>query len=64
MISQFLPKQLNEKETENIIKKIISEKNLLSLKDMGTLMGDIKNNHSGAIDMSLAGKIAKSLLNH
>ena len=37
LISQFLPKQLNEKETEEIIKEIIKKQSFLSLKDIGVL---------------------------
>ena len=63
LISQFLPKQLNQAETEKLIKELISEKNLSSIKQMGLLMNHLKLNHSGNIDMALAGKIAKDLLN-
>ena len=60
IISEFLPKQKGEEETKTIIEKIINEKNYASIKDMGKLMGDLKTNYSGSIDMALAGKIAKS----
>tara|TARA_Y100000590_G_C14955677_1_gene726662 strand:- start:52 stop:513 length:462 start_codon:yes stop_codon:yes gene_type:complete len=60
IISEFLPKQKNQEETEILIDKIISEKNYESIKDMGKLMGDLKTNYSGSIDMALAGKIAKT----
>tara|TARA_B100000965_G_scaffold381538_1_gene379060 strand:+ start:475 stop:936 length:462 start_codon:yes stop_codon:yes gene_type:complete len=63
LISQFLPQQLNKDETEKLIKELISEKNLSSIKEMGLLMNQLKLNHSGKIDMALAGKIAKDLLN-
>ena len=59
IIKLFLPKQKNEKETENIINQLIQEKNLNSLKDMGKLMSFLKTDYSGQIDMGLAGKIAK-----
>lgn len=62
IISQFLPQQLNEKDTENIIDKIIVENTMTSLKDMGSLMNNLKHNYAGKIDMALAGKIAKSKL--
>jgi len=62
LINQFLPQQLNEKETEDLIKKIIKEKNLTSLKDIGLLMDELKSDHTGRVDMVIAGKIAKSLL--
>tara|TARA_Y100000590_G_scaffold410565_1_gene503746 strand:+ start:799 stop:1260 length:462 start_codon:yes stop_codon:yes gene_type:complete len=63
LINQFLPEQLNQDETEKLIKELISEKNLSSIKQMGLLMNHLKLNHSGNIDMALAGKIAKNLLN-
>jgi len=62
IISKFLPKQMSEIETENLIKQIIEKNNFDALKDMGELMSELKNNHSGSIDMALAGKIAKSKL--
>ena len=62
LINQFLPKQLNELEIENIINKIIKEKKLSSLKDMGILMNSIKVDHPGSVDMAMVGKIAKTLL--
>ena len=60
IISEFLPKQKDLKETEILIDKIINEKKYETIKDMGKLMGDLKANFSGSIDMALAGKIAKS----
>jgi len=62
IISQFLPKQLDENQTNEIIKKIIDDNGFSSLKDMGSLMSNLKEKHSGSIDMALAGKIAKSFL--
>ena len=62
VIEKFLPKQLGEGETQQIITKIIKENNLSSLKDMGKLMSIIKINYVGQIDMGVAGKIAKSSL--
>ena len=64
LISQFLPKQLNEKETEEIIKEIIKKQSFLSLKDMGALMNNLKSEYAGSVDMSMAGKIAKLILNN
>ena len=62
IIKSFLPLQKNEKETEEIIDTIIKTNNINSLKDMGKLMGFLKSDYSGQIDMGLAGKIAKSKL--
>ena len=63
-ISQFLPKQLNEKETEEIIKEIIKKQSFSSLKDMGALMNNLKSEYAGSVDMATAGKIAKLILNN
>ena len=62
IISLFLPKQMDEKETTELVIKIINENNLKSIKDMGALMNELKSNHSGSIDMALAGKLATSKL--
>ena len=62
VIELFLPKQLDENTTRDIIKKIVEDKKLNSLKDMGSLMNILKKNYVGQIDMGLAGKIAKLVL--
>jgi len=62
VIEKFLPKQMDEDETNLIIQDIISENNFTSLKDMGALIKIIKEKYTGKIDMGLVGKIAKSSL--
>ena len=61
-LEAFLPKYLNDKDTENLVKKYITEKSL-EKKDFGKLMGILKSNHSDEIDLSLASKIVNTLLN-
>ena len=63
LISQFLPKQLNEKETEEIIIEMIKKQNFSSLKDMRSLINNLKSKYAGSVDMAMAGKIAKLILN-
>ena len=63
IISNFLPKQLSQEEVKDLIKSIIDEKKLSSIKDMGAIMKFLKSKYSGSVDMGLAGKIAKDLLN-
>ena len=64
LISQFLAKQLNEMATEEIIKEMIKKQTFSSLKDMGALMNNLKSEYAGSVDMAMAGKIAKLLLNN
>ena len=62
IINLYLPQQKSEKETENIVNDLIKKNNMDSIKDMGKLMGLIKNDYAGKVDMGLVGKIAKSKL--
>ena len=62
-LSDYLPKQLSETDTEQICKEIIKNSGASSLKDMGKLMGELKKHHSDTIDFSKAGQIIKNLLN-
>ena len=64
LISQFLPNQLNERETEEIIVEMIKKQNFSSLKDMGALMNNLKSEYAGSVDMATAGKIAKLILDN
>ena len=62
VINIYLPKQKSEEETEDIVNYLIKKNNMETIKDMGKLMGLIKNDYSGEVDMGLVGKIAKSKL--
>ena len=62
VIDTFLPKQLNEEETKKICKEIIESIGASSIKDMGKIMGSLKQKHSDSIDFSKANVIIKGLL--
>ena len=62
VINIYLPKQKSEEETEDIVNYLIKKNNMETIKDMGKLMGLIKNDYAGEVDMGLVGKIAKSKL--
>ena len=62
IIDTFLPKQLNEEETKKICKEIIESIGASSIKDMGKIMGSLKQKHSDSIDFSRANVIIKGLL--
>ena len=63
ILSSFLPKQLNDEETEKICEEIISKVSASSIKDMGKVMGELKKKHADEIDFSKAGTLLKQLLN-
>ena len=62
VINQYLPNQKTEEETEKIIDHLIKANNLENLKDMGKLMGFVKKDYPGEVDMGLVSRIAKSKL--
>jgi len=62
IIDTFLPKQLNEEETKKICKEIIESMEASSIKDMGKIMGSLKQKYSDSIDFSKANVIIKGLL--
>ena len=62
LLSTYLPEVLGEVETEEIVKKIITELDITSIKEMGKAMGKIKNNHGDTVDMSLVSTFIKKLL--
>ena len=62
IINTFLPKQLSEEETKKICKEIIASTGASSIKDMGKIMGSLKQKYSDSIDFSKANIIVKGLL--
>ena len=63
IIDTFLPKQLNEEETKKICKEVIDLVGASSIKDMGKIMGSLKQKYSDSIDFSKVNIIVKGLLN-
>ena len=62
VINQYLPAQKSEDETKLIVEELIKTHKLENIKDMGKLMGFIKRDYPGEVDMGLVSKIAKSKL--
>ena len=62
IIDTFLPKQLGEEETRKICKEIIKSVGASSIKDMGKIMGSLKQKYSDSIDFSKVNTIVKGLL--
>jgi len=63
IINSFLPKQLNEEETKKICKEIIESLEASSIKEMGKIMGTLKQKYPDSIDFSKVSIIVKDLLN-
>ena len=62
IIDTFLPKQFNEEETKKICKEVIQSLGVSSIKDMGKIMGSLKQKYSDSIDFSKVNTIVKGLL--
>jgi len=63
IIETFLPKQFSEEETKKVCKEVIKSLGATSIKDMGKIMGSLKQKYADAIDFSRANIIIKGLLN-
>ena len=62
IINSFLPKQITSNELEKIIIKSISEIDCSSIKDLGKLIGFLKSEYPGQIDMKEVANLAKKNL--
>ena len=62
IIDSFLPKQLSDEETKKICKEVIESLGASSIKDMGKIMGTLKQKYSDTIDFSKVNVIVKGLL--
>lgn len=63
IISSFLPQMLDEETTLNAIKEAILTTKASSIKDMGSVMKELKSLHGAKLEMGLVSKLVKSLLN-
>ena len=64
VLSEYLPKQMSEEETISICKQIIEKTGASSIKEMGKVMGELKQNHADTLDFSKAGALIKDLLSN
>ena len=62
IIQEFLPNQLTDEEIQKEILKIIDAHEQLSIKDMGKIMGELKEKFTGRMDFGKASGIVKALL--
>ena len=62
IINEFLPTQLDQNQTKEACEKAIKELEVDSIKAMGKVVNYLKDQHGSRIDMSMAGKIIKEIL--
>jgi len=63
VIESFLPKQLDESEVREIVKKIIADTGASGPQDMGKVMGVATKQLAGKADGKLISTITKEILN-
>lgn len=62
IITSFMPKQLNEEEIDKACQDVVKEIGAEGLKDMGRVMGTLKERFAGQMDFAKAGALVKELL--
>lgn len=62
IISAYLPKQMTEDEVRAAAQAAIAETGAASVKDMGKVIGLLKQRHAGQMDFGKASAIVKGLL--
>lgn len=62
LFSQYLPRQMSEEVLTTVMKSIIIEQSIVSSKQMGLLMKNLKATYDGAYDGAMASRVSKQLL--
>ena len=62
IIQSFMPTQLSDEEMRAEIAKAVKETGAQGMKDMGKVMGVLKQRFAGRMDFAKAGPVVKSLL--
>jgi hypothetical protein len=62
VIEEFLPQMLSEADTVAAIEAIKAETGASSMKDMGTVMAELKARHGAVLDGKLASTLVKAAL--
>jgi len=62
VIESFLPQQMSEDQIAAAAKTAIADSGAAGPKDMGRVMGLLRERHAGTLDMAKAGAVVKQLL--
>ena len=61
-IEEFLPRQLSEEEAAKAVDEAISSVGATSIRDMGKVMGALKERYTGQMDFGAVGPMVKARL--
>ena len=62
IVEEFLPRQLSAEETVQAIADAVSESGASSIRDMGKVMGVLKDKYTGQLDFGKVGGVVKAQL--
>ncbi len=62
IINEFMPKQMDDNELAALVNAEITEQGATSMRDMGSVMGVLKNKTAGRADPALISKLVKDAL--
>jgi hypothetical protein len=62
IITRFLPKQMDAVETTDALSAVVDELAATTIKDMGKVMGALKERYAGRMDFAKAAQLAKARL--
>jgi uncharacterized protein YqeY len=62
IINEFMPKQMDDAELATLVNAEIAEQGATSMRDMGSVMGVLKNKTAGRADPALISKLVKDAL--
>jgi len=62
IINEFMPKQMDNDELAALVNAEIAEQGATSMRDMGSVMGVLKNKTAGRADPALISKLVKDAL--
>jgi uncharacterized protein YqeY len=63
VLDTYLPEQLSAAELDELIDQAIAATGASNIRDMGKVMGQVKNNAQGRADMGAVGAKVKARLN-
>ncbi|SMO31981.1 GatB/YqeY domain-containing protein [Paracoccus laeviglucosivorans] len=62
VIQSYLPRQLDEAETQAAIDAVVADLGASSIRDMGRVMAELRNRHAGQMDFGAVGPMIKDRL--